>query len=94
MLELKNNLLNIGYLQENGLTVMFHSSNQEKSSCIILIIIFETNVSSNRMFILFVKYPHEEKSCFQVTIEDLQWWVRVQDEFGRMEVKEKRISVL
>jgi len=55
--------LNIGYLQENGLTVMFHTSDQENASCIILI----------KASFLFVKYPHEERSCFQVTIEDLQY---------------------
>nr|KYP50277.1 Retrovirus-related Pol polyprotein from transposon TNT 1-94 [Cajanus cajan] len=68
--ELKNNLLSIGQLQEKGLTVMFQSGtcklyHPDKG------LILETNMTTNRMFILFAQSATKKDSCFHISTQDL-----------------------
>lgn len=68
--DLKNNLLSIGQLQEKGLTIMFQSG-----MCSIYHphkgLILQTNMTSNRMFILDVRTLEKKEICFNTTIQDL-----------------------
>lgn len=71
---LKNNLLSVGQLQERGLAVLMQSN-----ECRIYHhtkgLVFQTNMTANRMFVLLsstqsIKKENKEE-CFQVTTEDV-----------------------
>ena len=68
--KLKNNLLSIGQLQENELTILFQSRkckvfHPEKG------LIIETKMSSNRMFILHVVSQPIASTCFNTITKDI-----------------------
>ena len=85
---LKNNLLSVGQLQERGLAVLMQSN-----ECRIYHhtkgLVFQTNMTANRMFVLLsstqsIKKENKEE-CFQVTIEDVaHLWHR---RFGHLSYK-------
>ncbi|GAA0162208.1 transmembrane signal receptor [Lithospermum erythrorhizon] len=71
--ELKNNLLSVGQLQEKGLSVMFAQDNCKIYHPVKGLII-QTQMSSNRMFIVNSKtrsLERGEKECLQTTATDL-----------------------
>jgi hypothetical protein len=85
---LKNNLLSVGQLQERGLAVLMQSN-----ECRIYHhtkgLVFQTNMTANRMFVLLsstqsIKKINKEE-CFQVTAEDVaHLWHR---RFGHLSYK-------
>lgn len=74
VLELKNNLLSIGQLQEKGLTILFQHRrckvyHSEKG------LIMKTTMSSNRMVILLAKPQLGVSACFNtITKDSTQLW--------------------
>lgn len=70
VLELRNNLLSIGQLQEKGLSIflqhgkckVFHPEN---------VLIMETKISSNRMFMLHATSQPAKSTCFHIVIGDI-----------------------
>ncbi|KAJ1385085.1 Retrovirus-related Pol polyprotein from transposon TNT 1-94 [Sesbania bispinosa] len=73
--KLKSNLLSIGQLQEKGLIIMIRSG-----TCNIYHphkgLILQTNMTSNRMFILSTGTPEKKEACFNTITqneEDKQW---------------------
>ena len=69
VIELTNNLLSIGQLQERGLAVMFQygrckAFHHEKG------LIIDTNMSGNRMFILQATFQPLPSVCFNSITED------------------------
>lgn len=76
--ELKNNLLSIGQLQENGLTVLFKGG---EGNCKVYHpekgLILESKVAPNRMYKLLGKSIKEkistESACFHTSIEDMNY---------------------
>ncbi|XP_070667503.1 uncharacterized protein [Malus domestica] len=74
--KLKNNLLSIGQLQEKGLAILM-----QHGKCSIYHsgrgLVMETEMSSNRMFIILARSLLKEQHCFNSTIEDQsQLWHR------------------
>ncbi|KAL8106255.1 hypothetical protein AgCh_029879 [Apium graveolens] len=72
--ELKNNLLSLGQLQERGLAILIQSG-----MCRIYHpsrgLILETNMTTNRMFVLSSQSQVKKEACFQVTTTNLsQLW--------------------
>ena len=72
--ELKNNLLSIRQLQENGLTILF-----QHGKCKVFHsqkgLIMDTTMSSNRMFVLHALSQPISSTCFNTVTEDiLQLW--------------------
>ena len=68
--ELKNNILNIGQLQEKGLGIVFRNNtcrvyHPERG------LILETRMSLNRMFILLAKIQTQNQQCFLTPTPDL-----------------------
>jgi len=74
VLELKNNLLSIGLLQEKGLIITIQNNrcnvvHPKKGP------VMEVNMSGNRMFVLIATMGAETTTCFQVDLEDnFQLW--------------------
>lgn len=68
--DLKNNLLSIGQLQEKGLAILIQTG-----TCKIYHpergLIIQTNMTTNRMFVLLAKSQAKKASCFHTTSEDL-----------------------
>lgn len=84
--ELKNNLLNIGQLQENGLAILIHHG-----LCKLYHstrgLIMQTIMSANRMFVLLASSAPKPKvpTCFQIVTEDEthMWHCR----YGHLSIK-------
>lgn len=72
--DLKNNLLSLGQLQDNGLSILFQQG-QCKIYHFDKCLIMKTNMSTNRMFIFhFVSLPIAS-TCFNTVTEDVvQLW--------------------
>ena len=73
VLDLKNNLLSIGQLQEKGTTVLiqhgkcklFHSKQD---------LIMETEMTHNRMFAVLAHCSPKEQQCFSFTTDQANLW--------------------
>ena len=69
ILELRNNLLSVGQLQEKGVAILIQHGecrvyHPEKG------LIMQTSMSANRMFILPARVMPKAPTCFQITLED------------------------
>ncbi|WKA06415.1 hypothetical protein VitviT2T_024314 [Vitis vinifera] len=69
ILELRNNLLSVGQLQEKGVAILIQHGecrvyHPEKG------LIMQTSMSTNRMFILPARVMPKAPTCFQITLED------------------------
>lgn len=74
VLELKNNLINIGELIENGVCVLIQNGEycfyHSKEG-----LFFETNMSTNRMFAFHVNLMSQISTCFKIVTkyETILW---------------------
>lgn len=67
--ELKNNLLSIGQLQERGLAILI-----KEGTCRVYHskrgLIMQSQMTANRMFVIFAKVTTQDQVCFKSTFED------------------------
>lgn len=74
--ELKNNLMSLGQFQERGLAIVIQSG-----MCQIYHLyrglIIQTNMTANRMFVLFAQTQDQSESYFNTIAQDItQLWYR------------------